>query len=207
MNLLDTYSPEELLVTDIQFLGLTKRPWEFSRGARTQRLYEYPNGDVAVRDSYSYVYDETNREIISVTRLLEWFDSDQNKFLEKDISPDYNIKGLRTINREIRQGRIDYMEAAGLELSLLAPTLPEPFQTQFLRASYSVDIIMKQYEVEINHYIARGTLEFENIINNETNPIMVEILDLMVRPPDAQFYAGLNIRQTIIHQLTGEYNP
>ena len=74
-------------------------------------------------------------------------------------------------------------------------------------ASQSIDTILDHYEVEINHYISRGTLEFENAVRNETDPTILSVLDLVVRPPDEVFSAGLTIKQTILHQLTGEYNP
>jgi len=202
------YSPEELEVINIQFLGLKQKAWEFSRGARTQRIYEYPDTEqTAIKDFYSYTYSDNGRDVLTITRTLKWFDKEGNIFLEKDISPDLNIKNIKNINREIRQGRIDYMEAAAEELATLAPFVPEPYKSDFKKASSSIDILMKHYEIEINHYIQRGTQEFEDAIRAETNPIMLNILSLNVRPPDTLFASGLNVHQTIIHQLTGEYNP
>ncbi len=206
-NLLDDFNLSELSIIDIQFLGLKKKAWQFSRGMRTVREYHYQNDTVAVRDIYTYVTEDGGRTVTSVTRTIEWYDGQGVKILEKDISPDLNIKNKKDLNRDIRQGRIDYMIAAAEELAILSETLLEPFKSQFIEASNSIDIILSHYETPIDHYIKFGNKEFEDAVNNESNPIMLNILNLMVRPPDAEFVAGLTIKQTIIHQLTGEYNP
>ena len=206
-NMFEEFSKQELMITDIQFLGLKQQAWQFSRGMRLCREYLYPNDDVAVKDVYTYTMSADNRSILAVTRTLEWYDDQGVKQLDKDISPDLNIKNLKDLNRAIRQGRMDYMEAAAEELAILAPLMPEPYKTDFAKASDSIDIVMTHYEKEINHYIARGTQEFEDAVRNESNPIMLEIFDLKVRPPDAYFAQGLTVQQTILHQLTGEYNP
>ncbi len=205
MDLFEEYSPNELLITNIQFLGLKQKAWQFSRGMRTVREYHYPNDTIAVKDVYEYILSPDNRSIESVTRRLEWYDSAGVKQLEKDISPDLNIKNKKSLNRDIRQGRMDYMVAAAEELATLSAMVPEPYKTDFLKASDSIGIILTQYELEIDHYVTNGTLEFEKAINEEDNPVMLEILSLNVRPPDELFPQGLTIKQTIIHQLTGVY--
>ena len=207
MNLSEKYSKDELAVINIQFLGLKQKAWQFSRGMRTVREYLYDDDKIGVRDVYGYVMSNNNRNVEQITRRLEWYDTDGNKILEKDISPDLNIKNKKDLNRQIRQGRMDYMVAAAEELANLAPFVPEPYKTDFSKATDSINVILKHYENEIMHYIDTGALEFEDAVRNEVNPIMTEILSLGVRPPDTLFPSGLTIRQTILHQLTGEYNP
>ena len=207
MDLFKEYSKDELLRTNIQFLGLVQHAWEFSRGARTQRIYTCAdaNNAMCVRDFYDYVMVNGDRDIESYTRKLQWFDSNGEVQLERDITPVLNIKNKKKLNRDIRQGRLDYMIAAAEELVEAAPLVPEPYATDFAKAKYSIDLIINQYETEITHYINTGTREWEEIIKNESNPIMLEVLSLKVRIPDELFPQGLTIKQTILHQLTGEY--
>jgi len=207
MDLFEDFSEQELLVTNVQFLGLVQGAWDFSRGARTERLYTCPTRPefVHVRDFYEYTMEDGGRSIASYSRKLQWFKEDETVGLEKDITPVLNIKNKKQLNRDIRQGRIDYMVAAAEELSALAAFVPEPYATDFARATDSVDLILKQYESEIVHYIDNGTREFEDAINNESNPVLLEVLDLGVRPPDALFPSGLTMKQSILHQLTGVY--
>lgn len=205
MDLFQEFSEDELKITDIQFLGLKQKAWDFTRGMRTSREYHYPNDSVAVEDIYGYTFSDDNRSIKDMTRVIRWYNAASELKLEVDVTPELNIKNLKELNRDIRQGRIDYMVGAAEELINLAPFLPEPYATDFVRASHSIGIILKQYELEITHYVASGSLEFENVVNNEDNPIMMELLGLLVRPPDAIFPTGLNIKQSILHQLTGSY--
>ena len=202
-NLFDNYSIQELLIIDIQFLGLKKKAWEFSRGARTMRTYLYDDDTVGITDSYDYIMSEDNREILEVIRVVRWFDSEGNEKLSKDISPEYNIKGLQSLNREIRQGRIDYLESAGVQLSELAPFVPSPYAESFVKASNAVPVITKYYQNEIDKYVAHGTLDFERLLLEESNPIIVDLLATLVRPPDEVFPSGLDMKQSITHQLKG----
>lgn len=202
-NLFEEYGNSELLITDIQFLGLKKQPWKFSRGARTERTYLYDDGSIAVKDSYTYTMSIDGKQILSAERKLEWYDDQAVKIIEKNISQDLNIKGLKSLNREVRQGRIDYLEAAAEQLKAAAPHVPEPYSSEFDEAGDSIEVLFKNYEIEITHYIQRGTDEFKKAINEEVNPIMLKILNLQSYIPDAEFPTGLTIKQAIIYQLTG----
>lgn len=207
IDLFNEFSPDELLRTDVKLIGLKKKAWNFSRGSRTYREYHYDNDTVAVKDVYTYVMKNGDRDVQEVHRCLEWYDDQGVKQLEKDISPDLNIKNLKSLNRDIRHGRMDYMIAAAEELVNLAPYVPEPYSSDFAKATDSINVILKHYEKEILSYIENGDMQFEDAVRNEANPIMIDILSLGVRPPDALFPSGLTIKQTILHQLTGEYNP
>lgn len=203
INLFEEYSEKELLVTDIQFLGLKKNSWEFSRGARTERKYLYENNTLAIKDYYEYTMDSQNEKVVSFVRKIEWYDDQGSLIIKKDISPHLNVKSLKALNREIRQGRIDYLEAAAKELSQYAPFVPEPYSTDFIEVSNSIDILFSKYETEINHYITRGTDEFEKIINEEDNPIMLSILSRNTYIPDAIFPIGLTLKKALIYQIKG----
>lgn len=207
MDLFNEYSIEELNTTHVDLMGLTPKPWNFSRGAKTTRDYLYPNGDVAVRVSYSYSYSNGGRSILQPTRKIEFFNADGEMKHDADITKELNAKQLRNLNRELRQGRWDYMDDAAEKLPDFAPYVTEPYKRDFIRASQALIILHKFYEREIKSYIDDGTMDFENAIRNETNPIMLEFLSLNVRPPDSDYAAGLTVLQTLLHQLTGEYNP
>ena len=205
MNLFQEFSQSELLITDVKFLGLKQMAWEFTRGMRLRREYLYEDDTIAVRDSYEYTMSEDQRSIVDLCRKIAWFDDQGVQQLEKDVTPQLNIKNLKSLNREIRQGRLDYMIGAAEQLAILAPSMPEPYATDFVKASHSIGVIMSVYRDQISDYIENGTIGFEAVILNESNPIMLEIFDLAVRPPDEQFPTGLTIKETILHQLTGSY--
>lgn len=203
INLFDQYSKSELLITDIQFLDLKKQAWEFSRGARTQRIYLYDNDAVAVKDYYTYTYDANNRSVTGLQRHIEWYDGSQVLKVQKTINQEINTKDLNALNREIRQGRIDYLEAAASSLAQYADLVPEPYKTDFKEAGDSVDILFSYYSQEIDQYIKRNSTVFEDKVQTETNPIIVKILSLNSYIPDQTFPNGLTIKQAIMYQLNG----
>lgn len=204
MNLLEEYSLSELILTDIQFLGLDQKAWEFSRGMRKNRDYCDDLDNVIVKDSYEYVLSNGNRDVESYTRKIEWFEEDGTLIQEKMLSVPQNIKSIKSVNREIRQGRVDYLEAAADELRVLADSLPEPYKTQYITVADSIDLLFTHYDVEITHYIQRGTMEWETAVINESDPQISAILAIQTRQPDADFPNGLTVQQSIIHQMTGE---
>lgn len=204
MNLQDEYSEDELKTINIQFLGLTQQPWTFKRGAKLQRHYTDENNNTIVCDEFVYTYSPDLRKIDSYTRGIEWKGEDGVTFLFKDITPVQDKKKLKQLNREIRQGQLDYLEYAAEDLKDLAQTLPEPLKTQYTTIADSINLLFSHYEVEIEHYIQRGTMEFENAINNETNPSILAILALPARQPDVLYPYGLTVKQSVIHQLNGE---
>ena len=135
---------------------------------------------------------------------------------------------------------MDYLEAGAEQLrdgadqlEALAATVPEPAKTQYLTlagqyrfVADSIDFIFSIYDSEITHYIARGTVDFENAVKDDNlfsmtqNEILAEpvedqpalqikyqikqIFGIPVRQPDTLFPFGLTVYQSIIHQLTGE---
>lgn len=207
MDLFNEYSIEELQRIEVHLLGLTATPWNFSRGAKTTRDYNYPNGEVGARVTYSYTYVNEGRSIEQPERKLEFFNANGEVKLTLNIKKELNAKQLRSVNRDIREGRWDYLDDAAEQLEYLAPFVPEPYSSDFIRTTHALPILHKYYSREIKEYMDDGTQEFEDKIRNETNPIMLELLALNVRPPDAYFSAGLTVKQTLLHQLTGEYNP
>ena len=103
MDLFEDFNDRELLVTNIQFLGLVQNAWEFSRGARTERIYTCPDtpGFVHVKDIYTYVMTNGDRDVDTYTRKIQWFRTDETVGLEKDITPVLNIKNKKTLNKRI----------------------------------------------------------------------------------------------------------
>lgn len=207
MDLFNEYSEDELLLIPVKNLGLRRDPWTFSRGVRIDRKFFDENDNLTVCIEVAYTYENNNREAYPSSRTIKWFRPDGSLGLEKTDNLVYSVKDLKHEKRKVRQGRIDYMVAAGEQLQDIADTVPEPYKTSYTQASQSVDAILTHYETEINHYISKGDMEFEDAVRNETDPTILAMLDLGVRPPDAQFSHGLTIKQTILHQLTGEYNP
>lgn len=207
MDLFDQYGEDELLLIPVKNLGLKRQPWTFTRGMKLSREFLDENDDLRVCVEYTYSFSADNRTATPTQRNIKWFKTDGTVGLQKTDDLTFSIKDLQYEHRKIRHGRVDYMISAGLELELISDTVPEPFKSDFITASQSVSTILNHYETEIDHYILRGTQEFEDAVRNETNPTITPLLALQVRPPDAEFSAGLTIKQTILHQLTGEYNP
>lgn len=207
MDLFDEYSENELKLIPVKNLGLNRQPWTFTRGRRIKRELLDENSDLRVTIEIDYSFSDGDRITTPISRTIKWYNTDGTVGCSKTDTLTYSIKDLKKEHREIRQGRIDYMTAAAEELADLSATVPEPYKTSFITASQSVDTILNHYETEITHYINNASMEFEDAVRNETDPAITPLLDLIVRPPDAEFSSGLTVKQTILHQLTGEYNP
>lgn len=207
MDLFDLFGEDELLLIPVKNLGLKRQPWTFTRGMMIGREFLDENDELRVCIEYTYSLSNGDRVSTPTKRTIKWFKTDGSIGLQKEDDLIYSVKDLEYEHRKVRQGRIDYMIAAGLELANLAAIYPEPYKTSFTQAAQSVNAILDHYDLEINHYISRNTMEFEDAVRNETDPTILGMLNLVVRPPDATFSAGLTIKQTILHQLTGEYNP
>lgn len=223
MNKLNIYvdGPEELLIHEIfesssvpmscaqisrvlgKALEFEHAKWGFSRGAKTIKNYIL-NNTTYMSSEYVYEYDSENRDIIAITsKMVRWFKADGSVGMEKDVTPEPNIKQFGDIKRSIWNGRVDYLEQGAKDLAAIAQTLPEPYKSQYLQVAAAVDFVFDFYEVPIRSYRERGTLDWENAVLNETNPQIVAILDLPVRPADTLFPNGLTARESIIHQLKG----
>lgn len=207
IDLVNDYGISELKARVIKTFvaeGVTREPWGFKRGAKTERLYK-SDGQNIIRVFYTSLYSNGYRDVASLNEFIEYFDSEGNIFLTIPLNKQYSIKGLAAINREIRQGRVDYLTEAGKQLSYLAPLMPEPWKTQFPLAAAAVPAIMLKYHDEIQDYISvPGSMSFENAVNNETDETTLTEFTYLTRPPDAEFPTGLNVKQSILHQLTGE---
>jgi len=203
VDLFNEYSEQELLVTDIQFLGLTQHPWEYIRGAKTDRLYYCEDGNVLVKHSYTYTMVNDNRDMKDIHVKIEWFDENGVNKLTKEFDKMLNNKRRKELNREIRQGRIDHMESEAEALRELAQTLPEPQKTEYTTVADNIDFIFETYEVEIDHYIKRGTMDFENAVKSESDPNILNILNLQALQPQPNFPNGMTVKESIIYQLTG----
>ena len=208
VNLFETWGEDELLVTNVTFLGLDQGPWILNRGQRQYRRYE-SEGQLRVKDSYIYTMDSENRRVEGMSRRLEWYESDSTTVgLFKDINISTTPESLKKLNREIRQNRMDFLESGAENLRTIADSLPdsEPYTTQAAQLNQvanSIDLLFSHYAIEIAEYIQRGTSAFENAINNETNATILTILAIPVREPDTYFPNGLTVKQSIIYQING----
>ena len=184
--------------------GLDKKSWSFSRGAKTERFFLFSENK-AIRTFFEYEMTPDNRSIKKITKKeIEWLNTKQVAIYKKDVTPAYNKKDLALINRQARQGRIDYLESSAETLRETAEALPEPYKSQYLLVANGIDMIFDAYSIDINEYISRGSIGFEEAVLNETNTDIISIFNIVVRPPDALYPKGLTVKQSIIHQLTGE---
>lgn len=186
-DLFGEYSEDELLITDITFMGFNQRAWDYSRGARTERRYECTQAPhpLKIRDHYNYTYTNSNRDIATVERFIEWYDMDETVGLSKEIIKEFTVKGLAQLNQEVRNGRI-------VDLFSNASQLPG--------GQAIVDSLYAWYEHDILEYIDRGTLAFENSLKNETDVARLGLLNTQI----AEF-GNLTVMQLLRFQLVGDY--
>ncbi len=193
---LDHYASAELLLLDITFLGLLQGPWDFSRGARTERKYYNETGDIVVRDAYTYVMDASNKSIVSVKRHIEWYNSDASVKVSKDITPSMDVKKIKQLNRDVRQGRIDYLESAAEDMRSQSAFVPEPIKSQLIMVADMMDAMFLHYETEVTRYVSRGTTDLEDAVNSETDPTILTTLGITTP-------IGWTVKESIIYQITG----
>ena len=204
MSIENSYHIDELKRISIKLLasaeGLERGPWEYVRGAKTERLYKNSNDNTIIKVSYTYSYDEGYRKVISLEEKIEFFKDSGEIFLTIPLDNNFDSKKL---NRTIRQYQIDYLESKAEDLKALAAASPEPEKTQYNTVADNIEAIFSHYKLQVEAYISRGTMELEDAINNEADVNMNSILDNPVRPPDSTFPNGLTARQAVLYQLTG----
>lgn len=198
MKWLEEYGETEILQTDITLLGFGADPWDFSRGARTERNYRDDDGLIVVQDKYTYEMDAGNRNITKIVRHIHWVDETGATEVQKDITQAIDAKKLKAINREVRQGRIDYLEAAAEDMRTMSALYPEPYKTGMLTVADSIDAMFEHYAAEATAYITRGTMAFEDAVRLGEGP-MQPILYTVPNPA-----TGWTVRDSILFQLTGE---
>lgn len=219
MNLLDVYSEDELLITNVNFLRLggkklAKKAWLKDRGLRVRQDYMYSyvddNGEdqqeVKASEIYTYEFKNEGREVSSYSRRMDWFDNGE-VILTQDTTPDLTIDHLSDVNKSARNAQIEYLEISADNLRNIAATLPEdhPYKEHFIDVANSIDILLNHYEVSSRKYRERKlhTMDFETAVTYETNPQILAIHVKVVRLPDASFPTGLNVVQAIMYQLRG----
>ena len=102
----------------------------------------------------------------------------------------------------IRQVR--YLRTTAKNLIKIAATLPDSeFKTNLTNAGNGVNMVLNHYSSEISSYEKYGTDDWQNALEDESDPFILSILDALLRTPDDQFPNGLTGRQSILYQLTG----
>lgn len=190
VDLLQEYSESELILTNITFLGLKQCAWEYTRGARTERLYLCPGitdgTELRIKDYYEYTFTDGMREIATVDRHINWYGVDGSTIIAtKDVTKEFTPKSLGELNQKIRNGRIT-------DLTANAMALPS--------GQAMIDSLYSWYGDLISDYIDRGSKDFENTVRDETDPARRGLLDTSV--PE---FGGLTIHQMLSFQLVGGY--
>lgn len=189
--------------TDFTLLDLLPEPWVYSRGARKVREYKGKNEEIIIRDAYEYDYIDEGRIVNGFNRTIFWLTAEGEVGQTKDTSGIINKKRLKQLNRDLRQGRIDYLEASAEELRDVAGFVPEPYKTQYNTVADSIDLLFSHYSVQVTDYISRGTRTFETMVLNETNPQILAIHAIPTSPPSPAFPNGLTVRSSILYQIRG----
>ena len=226
---IDDVGIDVLKRTNIKLLGLTKQPWNFSRGAKTTRQYIDDNELINVEVTYTYSWTEGGRKVDDFQRLIKFYDSLGTVILELPIKEPLSIKDKAAVNRDIRQGQLDYLEQAASDMRGTALSLPQSvdaptltyllasgqfprsvynletyliFRERLIKIADSIEFIFEFYDTEITQYISRGTSLFEDHVRTADDDKMIDILSLLA-PPTADFPDGITIKQAILYQLTG----
>lgn len=192
INLKEEYSENELLLTNITFLGLKQKAWDYSRGARTERQYlcqmvdENDPTALRIKDYYNYTFTNGMRQIETVERHINWYDIDGSTIIAtKNVTKQFTPKSLGELNQKVRNGRITDLTANAMALA---------------SGQAMLDSLYSWYGDLISDYIDRGSIDFENAVKNETDPARRGLLDTSV--PE---FGGLTIAQMLSFQLVGGY--
>jgi len=200
VNLKEDYNKEELEDKIIATFPLVQGNWSLDRGANQEKKYvDEEDGKVKIIEAVVYELDGGDK------RFPINFYNDGNLLHEKPVKREpVSDKKLREVKRAIAQGRIDYLEGAAEALRALALTVPELIAAQYNQVANSIDFLFDHYKDEVEKYIARQTKDFETAVINETNVNVQGVLAIPVRQPDDVFPQGLTVKQSILHQLTGD---
>lgn len=190
INLLEMFSESELLLTNITFLGLKQEAWDYSRGARTERLYKCDGitdgTELRIKDYYNYTFTDGMRDVATVERHVNWYDVDGVTVIAtKNVTKEFTPKSLGELNQKIRNGRITDLTSNALQLP---------------SGAVMVDSLYAWYGALISDYIDRGSKDFENAVRDESDPGRRGLLDTSV--PE---FGGLTIAQMLSYQLVGGY--
>ncbi len=186
-KLFEEFSEDELLLTDITFMGFTQNAWDYSRGARTERNYYCVAAPtkLKIKDHYEYAYDADNRSIVSISRQITWYKDDDTIGLTKDISKQFTAKSLGELNQTVRKGRMTDLRENAKGVS---------------GGQGLIDSLYSWYGAEITEYEDIGSLSFENALKNETDPTRLATLNFSIVE-----FGGATILQLLAFQLVGAY--
>lgn len=204
-SLYENYSKEELLEKNANFLGLKKRDWSFSRGARFEQLYTNSQNETVIKEVYEYSLSNGGREIDSYVRYLIYFKEVGLEWFRTDTTPDQTPEHIDGINQAVRVRRVNYLERAATNLKEQAQSLPSPQKEQFTFVANSVQSMYIHYAEQIRLYKERVILDnsFEDAVNSETNSQILQTLNTPARSPDQFFPNGLTVKGSVLYQLTG----
>lgn len=210
MNLEDLYGETELNLINVNHLGLKKKAYAFKRGARTSQKYIDMNdldGEgnpiVNAEEIYDNIWSADGIRLESFTRTLFFYHQDGSVYHQIDTTPDIDDVMMEEIMESVWKRQIRYLKVAAEKLAEQALTLPEPMKTQYGTIAANVLTIFAHYDSQIAKYESHGFPDFEDAVNNETDPTILALLQTPVRAPDAEFPVGLTAKTSIIHQLTG----
>jgi len=205
--LYSNYHTDELKRIPIKLLasaeGLSRDPWSFNRGGKTERCYKDQNGNPLIRVYYNYVYKNGARDVESFQEFIEFKKTSGEVFLTIEVPNSQSSKTINDLNRVIRQGKIDYLETTAKALGELAPTESEPWKTNYETVSNSIGTLFDYYKAQIDEYISRGTMYLETSVESEIDQSILDILNTDARKPDADFPSGLTVKESILYQLRG----
>ena len=142
------------------------------------------NGLLAVEKIFSDIIDPNDGSLVGIAINFVWYDHDGNIGESKtETTVSLNKYAAATELRKRRGRQIDYLVAGAIGTPL------EPY----------VNMIFEHYYEEALKYREKGTSEFADAINNETNAQILGLLGIEVAP---QTHPGYTLKMSMLSQIS-----
>lgn len=188
------YSLEDVAQTNVTLIGMQQENWSIVKGRRTTRDYLNDDDEVVVRFVCDYGED-SNGNIVTLDRKIEYITIDDEVGLEKTILKTLSDTYMITLNREIRQNQIDNLRGRGAALRATGEALGEPYLTQYSTVADNVDFLWTHYKNQIEDYVQTGSTAFKSAVEDETDANITAILDIVASQE------GFTVSDTILEEI------
>lgn len=181
---------EDITQIDFTILGFRKQSPSYDKGRKVASRYWHDEkaGNVAedgllvVEKIFSDIKDEDGN-LIGIAINFNWYQRDGEVGVSKvETAVTFNKYAAATEMRKRRGRQIDYLVAGAIGTPL------EPY----------VNLIFDHYYEEALKYREKGTSEFAEAINSETNQQIVQLLGIEVAPDK---YPGYTLKHSLLAQI------
>lgn len=182
------YTHEEVkTLIDFSILGFRKIAPHYDRGVKTKSEYKCADKDeLIVRKSFTDIRDPITGRLTDLQVLFEWFAEDGSVQMTKtEIVKSFNKAQAETEERKRRERSIDF---------LISEARHTPLET-------IMDALITHYHDQQLLYKEKGSSDFADAINNETDATILAYLAIQVPfTSDPENYT-IGIKESILYQL------